>query len=136
MSPGAALPPDQEVSQEAFLESDPPHWAARGLTYILISLFVPLPLILIIVDVPETVSAPFVLVRASGTHAGEAARDDGDDLHAEVLVPQSALARVSPGQSVKMLYDAFPYQRYGVRYGTVRAATPVSLGGDDRPEFV
>ena len=53
-----------------------------------------------------------------------------------MIVAQSALAVVSPGQSVKMLYDAFPYQRYGVRYGTVRSATPVSVAGDDRSEFV
>jgi multidrug efflux pump subunit AcrA (membrane-fusion protein) len=135
MSPGAALPADDDASQQAFLETDPPHWVARGLAYILIALFVGLVLISVAVEVPETVSAPFVLV--PGTFAGDPGRDgDGEDLQAELIVPQSALALISPGQSVKMLYDAFPYQRYGVRYGTVGSATPVSVSGDDRSEFV
>src|SRR5262249_52294318 len=41
----------------------------------------------------------------------------GDQLHAELTVPQSGAARVRAGQGVKLLYDTFPYQRYGVRFG-------------------
>jgi hypothetical protein len=137
MSPGAALPADDEAAPVAFLETDPPHWVARGLTWILIALFVSLAVISVAIEVPETVSAPFVLVPASATPAGAAGSDDGsEELRAAVTVPQSALALIAPGQPVKMLYDAFPYQRYGVRYGTVRSSTPVRVAGDDSSEFV
>jgi len=44
----------------------------------------------------------------------------GEQLQAELVVSQAGLPLVEPGQSVKLRYDAFPYQRYGVRFGTVR----------------
>ena len=50
----------------------------------------------------------------------------GARLQAELRLPQQGLARVGPGQPVKLMYDAFPYQRYGVRYGTVRWVSPAS----------
>jgi membrane fusion protein len=126
MSQRAAFQADDDASPAVFLEPDPPHWAARGLTYILISLFVGLVLISVALKIPETVSGPFVLVPAGG--------DRG--LQAKLIVPESGLALIEPGQSVKLLYDAFPYQRYGVRYGTVRSATPASLPVGDGASFV
>jgi multidrug efflux pump subunit AcrA (membrane-fusion protein) len=33
---------------------------------------------------------------------------------------QKEVARVRAGQGAKLLYDAFPYQRFGVKYGRVR----------------
>jgi membrane fusion protein len=51
----------------------------------------------------------------------------GQQLQAELAVPQGAVARLSAGQGVKMLYDAFPYQRYGVRHGRVRWVSPASV---------
>ena len=59
----------------AFLESDPPHWAARGLSIIIIVLFVLMLLAAAIVHVPETVIGP-LHPRAhhrhrSGTHRPE-----------------------------------------------------------------
>jgi membrane fusion protein len=59
----------------------------------------------------------------------------GERLHAELTVPQSGLAKIRPGQSVKLLYDAFPYQRYGVQYGTVRWTSPASVTIDQTPSF-
>lgn len=50
----------------------------------------------------------------------------GERLQAELQVPQRGLALVSTGQPVKLRYDAFPYQRYGVRYGTLRWISPAS----------
>jgi hypothetical protein len=124
MSEGAALQTDDDAPQEVFFERDPPHWVARGLTYILIGVFVGLVLLAVVVKIPETVTGPFVLVPAGG------------DLSAELTVPQSGLAVILPGQSVKLLYDAFPYQRYGVRYGTVRSASPASVAVGDDSLFV
>lgn len=119
MSPGAAPRPDDDAPQEVFFAKDPPHWVARGLTYVLISLFVGLVLLAVALKIPETVSGPFVVVPTSG------------GLRAELTVPQSGLAVILPGQSVKLLYDAFPYQRYGVRHGTVRSANPARVPAGD-----
>jgi len=44
----------------------------------------------------------------------------GEQLQAELVVSQAGVPMVQAGQSVKLRYDAFPYQRYGVRFGTVR----------------
>ena len=58
--------------ETAFLESDPPHWAARGLSTIIIVLFVLMLLAAAVVHVPETVSGRFTLVphhrHRSGAH--------------------------------------------------------------------
>ncbi|HUF27441.1 MAG TPA: HlyD family efflux transporter periplasmic adaptor subunit [Gemmatimonadaceae bacterium] len=52
----------------------------------------------------------------------------GEQLLGELTVAQAGLARLRPGQSVKLLYDAFPYQRYGVRHGTIRWVGPPGMG--------
>ena len=54
----------------------------------------------------------------------------GENLQAELTLPQDGLALVRPGQPVKLLYEAFPYQRYGARSGTVRWVSP--SGGDEK----
>ena len=51
----------------------------------------------------------------------------GEGLQVELALPQAGVALVRPGQRVKLLYDAFPYQRYGVRYGTLRWISPTAL---------
>src|ERR1019366_1536185 len=51
-----------------------------------------------------------------------------ETLQAELSLPQGGLARIHPGQSVRLLLEAFPYQRYGVRGGTVRWASPSGVG--------
>jgi membrane fusion protein len=38
---------------------------------------------------------------------------DGAALHAEVYAPTRAIGFVKPGQETRLLYDAFPYQRFG-----------------------
>lgn len=53
----------------------------------------------------------------------------GQLLQAELAVPPGAVARLRAGQGVKMLYDAFPYQRYGVRHGRVRWVSPAAITG-------
>ena len=47
-------------------------------------------------------------------------------LQAELVVPESGVGRLRAGQSVRLLYDAFPYQRFGVRRGRVRWVSPAS----------
>lgn len=50
-------------------------------------------------------------------------------LQAELAVPQRGLALLRAGQVVKLRYDAFPHQRFGVRYATVQWISPTASGG-------
>jgi multidrug efflux pump subunit AcrA (membrane-fusion protein) len=59
----------------------------------------------------------------------------GERLQAELLVPQDGVSRLTPGLRVKLLYAAFPYQRYGVRYGTLRWVSPSSVADQHPPVF-
>ncbi len=59
----------------------------------------------------------------------------GERLQAELTVPQTGLAQIRAGQPVKLLYTAFPYQRYGVHRGTVRWTSPASVLVNDVPSF-
>jgi membrane fusion protein len=59
----------------------------------------------------------------------------GEQLQAEVSLPQSGIGQIKPGQVVKLLYDAFPYQRYGVKYGRVRWVSPAGVAARDRAVF-
>jgi biotin carboxyl carrier protein len=59
----------------------------------------------------------------------------GEPLQAEVNVTPSGTGRIEPGQHVRLLYDAFPYQRYGIKHGTVRWVSPASVMIKDRQVF-
>jgi membrane fusion protein len=73
------------------------------------------------------VSGPGTVIR-EGEVLGEIACS-GRQLEAEFQIPQSGLSQVKAGQPVKLRYDAFPYQRYGVRFATVRWVGPGGLAG-------
>jgi hypothetical protein len=134
-----------------FLDSTPPHWVANGLAYLVIAVVAIATVAAVVVRVPETVSSPFVLAPCSGTllrqqvKALEAFVKEGElpselacpgaKLQAVLTVPQSGIARVRPGRGVKLLYDAFPYGRYGIRYGTVRWVSPASVDAENNPGF-
>jgi membrane fusion protein len=53
----------------------------------------------------------------------------GERLQAELQLPERGMALVRVGQSVKLMYDAFPYERYGVHFGTLRWVSPASTAG-------
>jgi membrane fusion protein len=59
----------------------------------------------------------------------------GEPLQAELMVPERGIALVRVGQSVKLLYDAFPYERYGVQYGTLTWLSPASTAGPRGASF-
>ena len=48
-------------------------------------------------------------------------------LTAEVYVPSRAIGFIKAGQKVRLLYDAFPYQRFGAAQGTVEAVSATVL---------
>jgi multidrug efflux pump subunit AcrA (membrane-fusion protein) len=52
--------------ETAFLESEPPHWVARGLAWAILTLFVVSIAGSILISVPETVSGRFMLVPQQG----------------------------------------------------------------------
>src|SRR5262245_47678954 len=54
------------TSDPPFLESSPPPWAARAIAWVLLALFTASALALVLVHVPETVAASFVLVPERG----------------------------------------------------------------------
>jgi membrane fusion protein len=58
-----------------------------------------------------------------------------EPLQAEVTVPPTGAGQIKPGQVVRLLYDAFPYQRYGIRYAKVRWVSPASVMVKDLPVF-
>jgi membrane fusion protein len=73
-------------------------------------------------------------VRQSGAvvHEGDRLAElvcAGTSLQAALELPERGLALVRIGQPVKLLYDAFPYQRFGVQYGTLKWVSPASSAG-------
>jgi membrane fusion protein len=60
---------------------------------------------------------------------------EGERLEAELTVPQDGMALLRPGQPVKLLYDAFPYQRYGVRLATIRWISPAGTADNAKGVF-
>lgn len=56
---------------------------------------------------------------------------DGGVLHAELFVPPRAIGFVEVGQSVRLLYEAFPYQHYGTYRGRITAVSQTALSASD-----
>jgi membrane fusion protein len=52
-------------------------------------------------------------------------------LQAELFVPARAIGFVQPGQAVRILYDAFPYQHFGAYGGHVSKVSHTILTGSD-----
>ena len=59
----------------------------------------------------------------------------GEELRAEISVADRGMGLVTPGQRAKLFYDAFPYQRHGVRYATVRWIGPAPVARPESPAF-
>lgn len=58
---------------------------------------------------------------------------EGSLLVAEVYLPSRAIGFVEPGQAVKLQYDAFPYQKFGIAHGEITrvastAQSPQEIG--------
>jgi membrane fusion protein len=58
---------------------------------------------------------------------------DGEGLEAELWVPSRASGFVRPGDPVRLMYDAFPYQRFGVGRGVVRTVGRAPVAPQDLP---
>jgi len=93
----------------------------------------------IIAPCSGTILRMYIKNKGAVLNEGESVADlvcAGETLLAELAVPETGLGKLKTGQGVKLKYDAFPYQRYGVRYGTVAwlspAATDTSTGATIR----
>jgi membrane fusion protein len=89
---------------------------------------------------PRARRAVRLAVRAAGTvvREGDTLAEiacDAERLQVELTLPQEALSRIQPGQRVKLLYDAFPYQHYGVKEALVRWTSPAAASGAGGLEF-
>jgi membrane fusion protein len=56
---------------------------------------------------------------------------EGSVLEAELFVPTRAIGFVQPGQKVRILYDAFPYQSFGTYSGRITRISQTILKGSD-----
>jgi membrane fusion protein len=58
----------------------------------------------------------------------------GGEAEVQLYAPSRAIGFVKPGQQVRLLFDAFPYQKYGAGRGTVRwiSRVPVDPAGLDK----
>ncbi|KPQ00263.1 HlyD family efflux transporter periplasmic adaptor subunit [Marinobacter sp. HL-58] len=56
---------------------------------------------------------------------------EGQQLEADLFVPTRAIGFLSPGLSVDMRYDAFPYQRFGTYSAEVREVAKTVLSPED-----
>jgi membrane fusion protein len=52
-------------------------------------------------------------------------------LEAKLFIPTKAIGFVEPGQDVKLLYDAFPYQRFGTYRGRIISVSRTVLLDSD-----
>ena len=52
-------------------------------------------------------------------------------LEAELYVPTRAIGFVKKGQKVRLLYDAFPYQKFGFFNGEIREVSKTVIPGDE-----
>jgi multidrug efflux pump subunit AcrA (membrane-fusion protein) len=76
-----------------------------------------------------TVLKLHVQQRGTVVHEGDVLAElvcANEPLQAELQLPERGIALARAGQSVKLLYDAFPYERYGVQYGTLTWLSPAS----------
>lgn len=55
----------------------------------------------------------------------------GSTLQAELYVPSRSAGFIMPGQEVRLMYQAFPYQKFGTAKGTVQAVSRTVLAPDE-----
>ena len=57
-------------------------------------------------------------------------------LQARLQLPESGLPRLEPRQRIRLLFDAFPYQRYGVVTGAIDWISPAAVSTAGESEFI
>lgn len=78
--------------------------------------------------------ASILLTSGSSIRAGQTiltVLPGGGNLQAQLFAPTRAAGFIKPGQEVDLLYDAFPYQQFGVGEGIVKSISRTILDPDD-----
>lgn len=89
----------------------------------------------IIVRAP--VAGRVTALQAAPGHRADPARPvltlvpEGAALQAELFVPSRGIGFIRPGQTVRLMYDAFPFQHFGTQSGTVESVSEVMLAADE-----
>lgn len=60
---------------------------------------------------------------------------EGETLQAELKVPEAGVGKLKTGQGVKLKYDAFPYQRFGVKHGRLSWLSPAAVVTSEGAQF-
>lgn len=76
-----------------------------------------------------------MLIKNSGAIAGEGetlaeVACAGEPLLAELKVPETGVGKLKTAQNVKLKYDAYPYQRYGVKFGKIAWISPARVSSE------
>lgn len=58
------------------------------------------------------------------------------ELEAELFAPSRAAGFLQPGQPVRLRYQAYPYQKFGLQVGRIREVSATTLRGDSQGEPV
>jgi membrane fusion protein len=58
---------------------------------------------------------------------------DGATLEAQLYVPTRAAGFVKPGDHVNLLYEAYPYQKFGIQKGVVQSVTRAAVNARELP---
>ena len=93
-----------------------PSWVLRATSWLMVALFAGGLAASFLIEVPVTVRCPFEVK---------------EDMTAVLGCPEGAYTRVRPAQKVSLLFDAYPYQKYGTAQGTIAPADPSFAGGGD-----
>src|SRR5688500_15233281 len=118
-----AVPPSLDPdAPEPFLEGEPPHWAARGLSLLVLVVFVAAAVGSVVITLPETVSSPFVLVPGHGADPVRASRSG-----------TVAAVRVTEGQTLARGAPAFVIRSAtaGDRSAELRSLETQMTGAED-----
>ncbi len=117
-----AHPTDSLETQPLLLPAHVPARVAGWMAWLFLAVFAAAILVACTVRLPETVSVSFVLVPG-----------DGADPLVQLTVPESAFARLVPGQEVRLRYNAYPYQRYGAAAATLQRISPAAVESAEGP---
>jgi multidrug efflux pump subunit AcrA (membrane-fusion protein) len=92
----------------------------------------------VVAPCPGTVFSEKVRGPGAIVHEGDVLCEiacSGEKLQVEIDLPQEGLARIRSGLEAKLFYDAFPYERFGVKRGIVRWASPAGISSGDKTLF-
>ncbi len=109
---------DSLETQPLLLPTDVPARVASWTAWLFLAVFAAGIVFACTIRLPETVSAPFVLEPGQGAEPS-----------VRLTVPESAFARLKPGQEVRLRYGAYPYQRYGSAAATLDRISPAAVDG-------